>query len=106
MDEEARKKYCGIIMFDIPPPASKVNDVAEMPLVDEITSSFEKFSIKTKDNFALVKPTRVNHPKTLHIKSSTTSMTTSFKKIPRPPNAFILYRHVKNGTTSFQCQPF
>jgi hypothetical protein len=54
MDEAARKKYCRLLMFDVPPPSNNSKgslSAAEMPLMIDCTTSFENSSIRTRDNF-------------------------------------------------------
>ncbi|CAB4435906.1 unnamed protein product [Rhizophagus irregularis] len=65
MDEAARKKYCRLLMFDVPPPSNHFKgslNTVEMPLMIDCTTSLENSSIRTQDNFvftSFIEPMRV-----------------------------------------------
>ncbi|CAG8448591.1 2157_t:CDS:10 [Diversispora eburnea] len=114
MDEEARKKYCGLLMFDIPQShfSRKPDKKESMSLMIDCTTSLENSCIRTQDNFvftSFVEPMKVkpqphirkvpslsNDP--INTIENPNNVTTNFgdnlraKRTPRPPNAFILYR--------------
>ncbi|CAB4491335.1 uncharacterized protein OCT59_026808 [Rhizophagus irregularis] len=112
MDEAARKKYCRLLMFDVPPPSNNTKNslnTAEMPFMIDCTTSLEN-SFRTQDNFVFTsfEPMRVKPQSPIKNKKSISYKKTiekdtiidesyqqSIKKIPRPPNAFILYRRAK-----------
>ncbi|CAB4444355.1 unnamed protein product [Rhizophagus irregularis] len=112
MDEAARKKYCRLLMFDVPPPSNHTKNslnTAEMPFMIDCTTSLEN-SFRTQDNFIFTsfEPMRVKPQSPIKNKKSISYKKTiekdtiidesyqqSIKKIPRPPNAFILYRRAK-----------
>ncbi|RHZ68672.1 hypothetical protein Glove_294g166 [Diversispora epigaea] len=114
MDEEARKKYCGLLMFDIPPShfSRKPDKGESMSLMIDCTTSLENSCIRTQDNFvftSFVEPMKVKpQPHIRKVPSLSedpintmeisNNVSTNFddnsrtKRTPRPPNAFILYR--------------
>ncbi|CAG8455847.1 17539_t:CDS:1 [Cetraspora pellucida] len=105
MDENARKKYCSLLMFDVPTPSfSKSNRKSASQLTIDSTSSLENSSIRTQDRFIFTsflepmkvnpqpsknKPTKNNHviKVPLHQK----------KRIQRPLNSFLLYKRSKQS---------
>jgi hypothetical protein len=99
MDEAARKKYCRLLMFDVPPPSHNSKDssnTVEMPLMIDCTTSLENSSIRSQDSFvftSFVEPMRVkpqsSYNKPLENQKSSTStsnkrfsdnITTSYEK--------------------------
>ncbi|CAG8592763.1 2594_t:CDS:2 [Racocetra persica] len=122
MDEAIRRKYCGILMFDTPPHSFsyKSNGKANSStLTIDHTTSLENSSIRTQDNFVLtsfLEPIRVKPQNPIKNKqpiiynvldSDSSLLSNEVEKtsnlvqpsskdiIPRPPNAFILYRRAK-----------
>ncbi|CAG8636509.1 9930_t:CDS:1, partial [Racocetra fulgida] len=121
MDEAIRRKYCGLLMFDTPPsfPYKSNGKVNSSTLTIDHTTSLENSSIRTQDNFvftSFLEPIRVKpqhpiknkQPITYNVIDSDSSLLSnevektsnlvqpsSKDRIPRPPNAFILYRRAK-----------
>ncbi|CAG8622035.1 5038_t:CDS:1, partial [Cetraspora pellucida] len=117
MDEEIRRKYCGLLMFDVIPPSSLYNSNGKgnsSTLTIDHTTSLENSSIRTQDNFvftSFLEPIRVKPQNPIKIKQPITSnvmvsdlnndvkkdlvQPSSEDRTPRPPNAFILYRRAK-----------
>ncbi|CAG8522998.1 28696_t:CDS:1 [Gigaspora margarita] len=111
MSEITMKKYCGILMFDIPTPSftnSKSKPSSQLTI--DYTTSLENSNIRTQDNFiytSYMEPMKVNPqrphkntPITLLQDSSKNNETTmgplyQEKRTRRPPNSFILYRRAK-----------
>ncbi|CAG8603652.1 376_t:CDS:2 [Dentiscutata erythropus] len=125
MDEATRRKYCGLLMFDVSPPSlsdKSINKIdSSTQLTIDHTTSLENSSIRTQDNFvftSFLEPIRVrpqsplkNKPTVNHVLDSNSSIMnnevdkatnlSNLEKLspedrtPRPPNAFILYRRHK-----------
>nr|CAG8460806.1 12701_t:CDS:2 [Entrophospora candida] len=77
MDEAARRQYCGLLMFDIPPQNLKRNNDVQCnnSLMIDCTTSLENSQFIIDETELQMRP--------------------SLRKTPRPPNAFILYRREK-----------
>ncbi|CAG8669953.1 2529_t:CDS:1 [Dentiscutata heterogama] len=124
MDEATRRKYCGLLMFDVSPPSlsdKSINKIdSSTQLTIDHTTSLENSSIRTQDNFvftSFLEPIRVRPQSPIKNKptvnndvldSNSSIMNndkatnlSNFEKLspedrtPRPPNAFILYRRAK-----------
>ncbi|GBC02441.1 hypothetical protein RclHR1_04620008 [Rhizophagus clarus] len=122
MDVEARRKYCGLLMF--PPTPSRNNDITinnmSMREVDPSSSTYESSRIMMNDHqfvmqdgfgeFSssralaagaaaggdLINQENLDAPNVIDGDTSTSnSKSQPAKRTPRPPNAFILYRRAK-----------
>ncbi|CAG8459538.1 8551_t:CDS:2 [Scutellospora calospora] len=107
MDKTAKKKYCHVMMFDVPPPSFTKNNSksdSSNQLTVDYTTSLENSSIRTQDNFiftSFLEPINVR-PQLPHKNTQITRLEQDKdaikepicqeKKIRRPPNSFILYR--------------
>jgi hypothetical protein len=124
MDVEARKKYCGLLMFPPGPPPSRNNDMS-MREVDPSSSTYESsrnmmsnsldhhqfvmqdgFGEFTNSSSALaagaaaggdfINQESLDTPNVIDgDTSASNSKSQPAKRTPRPPNAFILYRRAK-----------
>ncbi|CAG8708958.1 2585_t:CDS:1 [Cetraspora pellucida] len=103
MDENARKKYCGLLMFDVPTPSfSKSNRTSSSQLTIDSTSSLENSSIRTQDKFiftSFLEPMKVN-PQPSKNKPTKNNQVIKVplhqkKRIQRPLNSFLLYKRSK-----------
>ncbi|CAG8674573.1 4957_t:CDS:1 [Gigaspora rosea] len=112
MSEITMKKYCGILMFDIPTPSfTKSNSKPDSQLTVDYTTSLENSNIRTQDNFiftSYMEPMKVNPQRPLKNTPITLLQQDSSKnneiimeplhqekRIRRSPNSFILYRRAK-----------
>ncbi|CAG8498374.1 21756_t:CDS:1 [Dentiscutata erythropus] len=115
MDEAAKRKHCGLLMFEVPTPSfTKSGNRSATPIQFTIdcTSSMENSNIR-KDNFiytSFVEPIKVN-PQRPHKNTPITSAEQEStksneavkisqhkeKRIRRPPNSFLLYRQSKQS---------
>ncbi|CAG8542475.1 10528_t:CDS:2 [Ambispora gerdemannii] len=96
MDEEARKKHCNLLMFDIPLQNSPNISNGQRIMID-YTTSLENSNIREKST-SFVNPSPSIRPLSHNdFVDETFKQTLSSQKkhIPRPPNAFILYRRAK-----------
>jgi len=92
MDHEAKKKYCGLLMFDMASPVDgpatptspKVNNSVLRKETDRPHSFMGAPYPKSSKNASLRHSIK---------KPSATPMEPKEPRISRPPNAFILYRH-------------
>ncbi|CAG8595889.1 23190_t:CDS:1 [Cetraspora pellucida] len=107
MDENARKKYCGLLMFDVPTPSfSKSNRKSASQLTIDSTSSLENSDIRTQDRFiftSFLEPMKVNPQPS----KNTPTKNKQVIKEPlhqkgrnhRPLNSFLLYKQKKQQVT-------
>ncbi|KAF0399043.1 MATA-HMG [Gigaspora margarita] len=123
MDEAIRRKYCGLLMFDVSPPSLSDKSVNKLDsstqLTIDHTTSLENSSIRTQDNFVFTSfleqikvrpqsPIKNKLPisnnndlgSDLSVMNNEVDKASNFEQLssnrtPRPPNAFILYRRAK-----------
>ncbi|CAG8478260.1 19738_t:CDS:2 [Dentiscutata erythropus] len=101
MDEEARKKHCHLLMFDVPEYGQDAISINENININEIDNPHH---FAYYDNGSMFKRTvePLNHvhniiePSALDVSNSSEKpRARKPKRTPRPPNAFILYRKNK-----------
>ncbi|KAF0561832.1 MATA-HMG [Gigaspora margarita] len=101
MDEIAKKKYCGLLMFNVPTPSfTKSKNKPGSQLTIDQTTSLENSSIRAQDKFiftSFLEPMRVNpqrpHKNTPSKNNEPTKVSSNQeKRARRPPNSFLLYR--------------
>jgi len=125
MDVEARRKFCGLLMFDVPTISSKsstsrnndINIINNMPMRDVDPSSLNNFSYESShldhqfvmhDGFgdfstsnralaagAAAGGNQDDDSSNVVDGDNGNSKAQPQKRTPRPPNAFILYRRAK-----------
>ncbi|CAG8515805.1 3472_t:CDS:1 [Scutellospora calospora] len=116
MDKAAKRKYCSMMMFDVPLPSfSKSNDKSDSSnqLTIDYTTSLENSAIRTQDNFIFtsflepikVKPQRFHKNTRINLLEQDSSKSNEIlneprsqeTRIRRPPNSFLLYRQARQS---------
>ncbi|CAG8633947.1 15777_t:CDS:1 [Dentiscutata heterogama] len=115
MDEAAKRKHCGLLMFEVPTPSftkSGNKSATSTQFTIDCTSSMENSNIQ-KDNFiytSFMEPIKVS-PQRPHKNTPITSIEQEStksngavkisqhkeEKKRRPPNSFLLYRQAKQS---------
>ncbi|CAG8472619.1 16940_t:CDS:2 [Cetraspora pellucida] len=116
MDKAAKRKYCSLLMFDVPTPSfikSSDRTVPPTQLTIDYTTSLENSNIRTQDNFiftSFLECMKVN-PQRPHKNAPISSFEQDSsnnneaiksplhkeERIRRPPNSFLLYRQAKQS---------
>nr|CAG8515254.1 3758_t:CDS:2 [Entrophospora candida] len=94
MDEDARKKYCHLLMFDVveeeKDQRKKNSSSFDLPIENSFLIYNNNHHHHANDDSSSLSPTKL-------LKSKRKKRSNKPKRTPRPPNAFILYRREKQS---------